>query len=301
MKTLVSIMIPTYNQEEYIAEAVQSALSQDYGHIEVVVTDDCSTDNTAKVIRSFHNPKLRYHRNATNLGRVGNYHNTAHNVAIGDWAINLDGDDYFTSNTFVTSAMEVIAKRPNDNIVAYCFKHDNLEEIKLLIPFEVIDYERIIVSGKDYFLNYYKIGRFGHSSILFNRKIGVSLDLYTLPYQACDFHSLIRLFLLGNIVLDRRPISYWRVHGTNTTIKEVDDKQRQAMLTFDAIESFAKQYISTEELSIWRREMNKSSYLDYVRTYCSVHRNLKSVCLLLSNPRMKRWYFRCWFKFLFNR
>lgn len=298
---LVSIMIPTYGQEEYIREAVESACAQDYENLEIAVTDDCSPDNTADVVKSISDPRLKYVRNQINLGRVGNYHNTAHNVVKGKWAINLDGDDYFISKTFVGEAMEAIGRYDDKNIVAYCYKHHQLDKIKECIPYEKIDENRIIVSGKDYFLNYSKIGSFGHSSVLFRRDLGVSLNLYTLPYQACDFHSLIRLFLLGDIILDRRDISHWRVHGTNTTILEVEDKQKQAMLTFDAIEEFAKDYCTKEELSQWRKDMNNSSYLDYINTYALNKRNLKAKLLLLSRPRLKRWYIRAWVKQILNR
>ena len=299
---LVTIMIPTYNQEEYIGEAIESALAQDYQNLEVIVTDDCSTDNTESVAKRYSSHKrLKYIRNQHNLGRVGNYHNTAHNEAQGLWAVNLDGDDYYTSTTFISDAMSTIALMPHENIVAYCYRHTNLEHIKEIIPYRQIDENRIIVAGKDYFLNYYRIGRFGHPNTLFRRDIGVGIGLYTLPHQACDFHSLIRIFLLGNIILDKRKIAYWRVHGTNTTIKEADNKQQQAMLTFDAIENFAKNYINPAELAIWRQKMNKSSYLDYIRTYVYANRNLKAAKLLLQNPHLKYWYLRCWAKLILGK
>lgn len=299
---LVSIMIPTYNQEEYIAEAIESALAQDYPNLEIIVADDCSTDQTGPIaMRYTHDSRLIYHRNQKNLGRVGNYHNTAHNVATGDWAVNLDGDDYYTSKTFVNDAISTICQLKEDNVVAYCYRHCNLEQITALIPFRPIDENRILVSGKDYFLNYYRIGGFGHPNILFRRDLGVKIGLYTLPHQACDFHSLIRIFLLGNIILDKRVIAHWRVHGSNTTIKEVDDKQHQAMLTFDAIEEFARDHVSPTELEIWRKNMDSASYLDYIRTYVSVHRNFKAVKLLLSRPHMKYWYFRCWSKIILGK
>lgn len=206
-----------------------------------------------------------------------------------------------TPLTFVKDAVSAICQLKEENVVAYCYRHSNLEQIMALIPFRTIDENRILVSGKDYFLNYYKIGRFGHPNILFRRDLGVKIGLYTLPHQACDFHSLIRIFLLGNIILDKRVIAHWRVHGTNTTIREVDDKQRQAMLTFDAIEEFASTYITPNELAIWRKNMNASSYLDYIRTYVSVNRNLKAIKLLLANPHMKYWYFRCWAKIILGK
>jgi glycosyltransferase involved in cell wall biosynthesis len=48
--SLVYIMIPTYNQENYLEKTIQSALDQDYPNIEVVVSDDLSTDNTKGVL-----------------------------------------------------------------------------------------------------------------------------------------------------------------------------------------------------------------------------------------------------------
>jgi glycosyltransferase involved in cell wall biosynthesis len=53
MKPLVSICIPTYNGEEYIKEAMQSAISQTYSNLEIIVSDDTSKDNTLAIIEGF--------------------------------------------------------------------------------------------------------------------------------------------------------------------------------------------------------------------------------------------------------
>ena len=57
----VSVVIPTYNSEAYVAEAIQSALDQSYRDIEVIVVDDGSTDGTEKIVRAFPHPVI-YHR-----------------------------------------------------------------------------------------------------------------------------------------------------------------------------------------------------------------------------------------------
>lgn len=299
---LVSVMIPTYNQESYISEAIESVIKQDYPMLEIIVSDDNSIDNTSTVIQKYLNdPRITYNKNEINLGRVGNYHHTAHNIANGKWAVNLDGDDYYKSTSFITDAIETINSLNNDNIVAYCYRHINLNKIKKIIPYKEIDNHRIIVSGKDYFLNYYKIGQFGHLNTMYRRDLGLKLGLYTLPYQACDFHSLIRLFLLGNLILDDRIIAHWRVHENNTTILEVEQKQTQAMLTFDAIQEFAKHYFSSKELINWRKNMNKMAFCDYINTYLRVNRNWKAFKLLVLNPRCTRSYLRNWYHFIFNK
>lgn len=64
----VSIIIPTYNRGYVLGEAINSALSQTYKDIEVIVCDDCSTDNTEEVVKSFNDERITYHRNEVNLG-----------------------------------------------------------------------------------------------------------------------------------------------------------------------------------------------------------------------------------------
>lgn len=298
---LFTIMIPTYNQEEYIIEAVNSALMQDYKNIEVIVSDDCSQDSTQALVSEIDNPKLIYCRSKTNMGRVKNYHHTAHDLSHGQWAVNLDRDDYFTVDWFVSEAMKTISQLQSQKIVAYCYNHFNIDKIAKIIPSQQIDDNRILVSGKDYFLNYAKIGAFFHSAFLFRRDIGVKLNLYTLPYQACDFHSLIRLMLLGNVILDRRPISYWRTYGDNTTFKEVDVKLQQMAKTLDAIEDFAKEYCTSSELKKWRKSMNTFSTKDYISTYAYLRKDFRAYWLLLSHPWIfEKWYIRSWYYLLFK-
>ncbi|MDE6007407.1 MAG: glycosyltransferase [Muribaculaceae bacterium] len=298
---LVTIMIPTYNQEEYISEAVQSALKQDYKNLEIIVADDCSDDNTEAIVKKFDNdPRLRYVRNPVNLGRVGNYHNCVHELAQGEWVINLDGDDFFTSSSFVSDAVNSILQLDDHEIVAYCF-HQPIDIIRRLFPIKQISENSFLCEGKDYFLHYYRHGGFGHHSILWRKDIGLKIGMYLIPWQACDFHAIIRIFLNGKIILDDRQIAHWRVHGQNTTILQVEDKQRQAQLTFDAIEAYAKDFFSDAKLKKWREGMNKAAYTDYISSHVFYLRNFKSLKLLLLNPYFKKWYFRSWFKLIFNR
>lgn len=295
----VTIMIPTYNQEEYIAEAIESALSQDYQNLEVVVTDDCSTDGTGDVARRYvTDPRFRYVRNELNLGRVGNYHNTAHNVAQGEWLINLDGDDYFVSKTFITDAIISILKE-DSNIVAYCYKQ-RTGSIEKFIKSRQISKNSIVVSGKDFFLNFHRIRRFSHAGILYRRDIGLEIGMYNLPYQACDFHSLMRIFLLGDLILDDRIVSHWRVHGNNCSVAEVEEKHSQAMKTYDAIQEFAGKFFRADVLDDWRRKMNEFAHRDYVIAYASYNRSMEAIQLLLKNFKFGFVDFRLLAKQLFG-
>ncbi|MBE6181195.1 MAG: glycosyltransferase family 2 protein [Rikenellaceae bacterium] len=73
MPPKVTVMIPCYNQENFIAQAIESVLMQDYENLEVVVADDCSTDQTGEIAQRYRSDlRYRYIRNAINRGRVEN-------------------------------------------------------------------------------------------------------------------------------------------------------------------------------------------------------------------------------------
>ena len=72
---LVSIGIPTYNRERLIGRAIESALNQDYPNIEIVISDNASTDATSEVCRRYaqEQPNVRYVRQPRNLGAIRNF------------------------------------------------------------------------------------------------------------------------------------------------------------------------------------------------------------------------------------
>lgn len=89
---MVSVIIPTYNREKTICKALNSVLNQTYEDIEVIVVDDCSTDNTESVIKSIEDNRLKYIKLSKNSGACH-----ARNVGIsnshGDFIAFEDSDD----------------------------------------------------------------------------------------------------------------------------------------------------------------------------------------------------------------
>ena len=73
MKPLVSVCIPAYNNAAYIKETIDSILSQTYENLELVICDDNSKDNTAKVIEGIKDERIKFYKNEKNLGMSGNW------------------------------------------------------------------------------------------------------------------------------------------------------------------------------------------------------------------------------------
>ena len=90
---LVSIIMPSYNTGKYIAETIESVLAQTYKNWELIIVDDCSTDNTDKVVERFlADGRIRYLKNPHNSGAAIS-RNRALREAKGKWIAFLDSDD----------------------------------------------------------------------------------------------------------------------------------------------------------------------------------------------------------------
>jgi glycosyltransferase involved in cell wall biosynthesis len=89
---LVSVIIPVYNGERFVAEGLESVFAQDYRLIEVIVVDDGSTDRTAETVRAFDQVQYVYQ---TNLG-VASARNKGISLANGEFIALLDHDDLWT-------------------------------------------------------------------------------------------------------------------------------------------------------------------------------------------------------------
>ena len=90
---LVSIIMPSYNTGEYIADSIESVINQTYKEWELIIIDDCSTDNTDNKIQSYlEDKRIRYYKNEKNIGAAEN-RNRALREAKGKWIAFLDSDD----------------------------------------------------------------------------------------------------------------------------------------------------------------------------------------------------------------
>ena len=93
MEDLISIIMPSYNTGEFIAESVQSVVKQTYENWELIIVDDCSTDNTDQVLQPYlADKRIRYLKNDKNFGAAIS-RNRAIKEAKGRYIAFLDSDD----------------------------------------------------------------------------------------------------------------------------------------------------------------------------------------------------------------
>ncbi len=98
----VSIVLPTYNGSKHLKESIDSCLNQTYQNIELIIVDDCSTDETPDIVRSYNDPRVRYVRNETNQ-RLPRSLNIGFALATGEY-LTWTSDD----NEFLPEAIEMM-------------------------------------------------------------------------------------------------------------------------------------------------------------------------------------------------
>lgn len=130
---LVSVVIAVYNREAFIAEAIYSILNQTHQNLELIVVNDCSTDNTEQVVLSIKDSRIKYLKNKAQLG-PGESRNVGFSHATGDFITMMDSDDISTPQRLAWQ-VAYLQNNPNIDLVAGAMKlFGNTEEITLSFP-----------------------------------------------------------------------------------------------------------------------------------------------------------------------
>ena len=115
-KGLVTIAIPAY-KASYLAEAIESALSQNYQNIELIIVDDCSPFHLENIVKKFSDSRIKFYKNEENLGKTSIVHNwnKCLSLANGEYFVLLCDDDILLPN-FVSELLKLAEKYPLCNV-----------------------------------------------------------------------------------------------------------------------------------------------------------------------------------------
>ena len=156
---LVSVVVPAYNAEAFVGEAVESALAQSYRPIEVIVADDGSTDGTAEVVRAFGDPVRCFGQE--NQGPAG-ARNLALRHAGGEYVAFLDADDRWHPEK-IRLQVETMEREPDLGLLAT--RSGTASDINIPLPTGDVPVERVPFEAL-YIRNYFMT-----SSVMARREI----------------------------------------------------------------------------------------------------------------------------------
>ena len=124
-----SIIIPTYNCEEFIEECLNSIFSQTYKNIDVIVVNDCSTDNTLKVLEGY--PQIKVFSTPVN-SRQGAARNIGLDNCTGDYVLFIDADDSLYALDVLEKLAQKINESNNPDIIYLGLKSVGRRELELI-------------------------------------------------------------------------------------------------------------------------------------------------------------------------
>ncbi|WP_343689603.1 glycosyltransferase family 2 protein [Chitinophaga sp.] len=219
-KPLVSIIITSYNRARWIGDAIQSALHQDYENFEIIVSDNCSDDNTADVITPLLiDSRVKFFRNDINVGMLPNFKLAIETRATGDYFVILNSDDLLPDASFISKAVALVQQYPSANFVKGRCKnrYEATGREEDAAAGDLFGHE--FRKGIDVFLGYSGKEDLSWAGILINRSIFNSLHVFDSNYTAIDVGSNLMLMLLGDVGFINEVCYTFRVHGSNAHIQ----------------------------------------------------------------------------------
>jgi len=216
---LISICIPVYNGEPFIFKTLNSALNQTYKNLEIIIFDNCSTDKTAEIIKSFKDKRITYCLNDKNYGGTANVKKCLES-ANGEFIMLLMADDLLRPKAIEMQADALI----NNPDVSLCITATNvINEFDRVILKRQLYKRSLKIDGKKMAKKSLMRGRniYGEpSSVLFrkdkSRQAGYFEDVGPLYYSA-DFDYWLRLSYIGNVYYINEFLSDFRISSTSAT------------------------------------------------------------------------------------
>lgn len=265
---LVSILIPCFNAEQWVAQCIQSALDQTYEPKEIIVVDDGSTDGTMRIIESFR-AQIRFERLGHNGANV--VRNRLLELSRGTWLQYLDADDYLLPDK-VARQMETAVQGSEADViyspVRIRYEQRGTEETTTIAP------------DADPELNFIRWCAFSTISVLFNRQALMDIQGWKPDQPCCQEHEVIyRLITSGKrFRYSEYAGSVYRIHGSDTI------SHRDPALVIRTRMSL------TDQMDAYLRESGRKSHHHRVALYIARMEAARS--LYSFDQRLARHYYR---------
>ncbi|WP_302476323.1 glycosyltransferase [Hymenobacter sp. UV11] len=194
----MSVIMPVYNAQQFLAEAIDSILLQSFTNFEFIIIDDCSGDCSPSIVQSYDDPRIRFYRNEQNLG-ISHTLNRAISLASSDLIARMDADDRSHPQRLQIQ-YDYLQAHPACAMVS-CFVKVIAED-GTFIRQDAFD-------NAFYYYNLTFICWIYHSTVVYRKQAVQQVGLYTVPYSE-DFElfwQLSRRFIIANlstVLLDYR-------------------------------------------------------------------------------------------------
>ncbi len=215
--------MPVYNAEKHLSEAIDSILQQSYPHLEFLIFDDGSTDDSPKIISAKKDTRIRFFPSDKNLGYLSHL-NKGIEISKGEFIARMDADDISHPQRF-EKQINFLLQHPDHAIVGcdFHFINDSGKRINIKKPFFPTDNATIQISSIFY-------NPFVHPSVMIRKKYLMDLNLRYDPdfYITEDYHLWTRLLSKRKGHNLKDDLFSYRIHPNQIT-KTKNQKQRKGL------------------------------------------------------------------------
>lgn len=209
----ISVCIPTYNRAALLKECLASLVRQTFRDVEIIVSDNCSTDDTQAVIAACADPRLRSYRNDTNIGPYPNL-NRLLELAQGEYVCILHDDDLYAPE-FLEREARMLDEHPRAGMV-HCAVREVDEQGRQRQVVRAYPTTRIL-DGKQEFVRYLQGHNVCCSSVMARRTVYRDAGPFDARYLTADFLMWMKLALRGDVAYIADPLLDMRVHPNAVT------------------------------------------------------------------------------------
>ena len=230
---LISVCIPSYNAEQFIANTLQSVIDQTFTDFEVVIVDDASTDRTVAILQEFSDSRIRLNRNDLNLG-MGNNWNKVVSCARGKYVKLLCGDDLLDPQCLERQASTLESALNSRAVLAVCGSRVINSQGKIVLR-RTLPFRSGLVAGEKMIRTSVRWGTnlIGEPMVGLYRRDVLDKGIRYSPSNPflIDLAFWADLLRHGNAFVDKNPLASFRVSGRAVSA-QIGSRQAQAFRDF---------------------------------------------------------------------
>ncbi len=210
-KNLVSVIVNCYNGEKFLKRAIRSILSQTYKNFEIIFWDNCSTDNSRKIMLKFKDNRIRYFK-SKKYSKLYDARNLAISKAKGKFLAFLDTDDSWEKNKLKLQLKKIL-KTDSD----VCFTNHFIKQNKLRIFKKKINSENIF----NQIINENPISIL---TVMMKKDVFKRMKISFNPYYEIigDFDFFFKISRHFKFCCINKPLATYYIHGSNLSIKKLN-------------------------------------------------------------------------------
>jgi len=222
----VSVCIPSYNHARYIGSSIKSVLAQTFKDWEMIIVDNCSTDNTEEVLKTFADPRIHFHKNETNIGAARNWSRSA-SLARGEYVAVLQSDDQYLPGMLERS-ITMLDTHPRVGFVHSSF-HRMDSDGNFIDMQQRWEHDQVI-DGLNALRLLTKDCYITPSTVVMRRSLFKDLGGFDVRYQySIDWSMWMRMALSSDVGYIAEPLVLQRpVHPASLTARSIMRKPRLA-------------------------------------------------------------------------